>query len=155
MPRFTATIRLEVTAEVASEREFRRLCARWVTNLSGVSVLRWELDLLTRIPRLPPAKMLLHLCTVGNPDHGQFAPVTNPEWHVVASLCEAAEKCRAYIAENEDVIGAGNWSAESGTVVDSAGALVARFCFNRRCWSPEGVELQCLPRHDRNAEKGP
>ncbi len=143
MPTYSATMVLVVTAHLPSEREFRRHCARWVRR-GGVNVKRWELDQVAVVPDVQAGKLLLHLCTVGNPDFGQYAPVTEPEWHVVASLAEARDKCCQYFEKYAGRIGSGNWSPTSGLVTDSKGALVARFSYNQRCWSPAGEELTCL-----------
>lgn len=143
MPTYTAKLVLDVTAHLPSEREFRRHCARWVES-SGMKIGRRELDQLGVVPDAPAGKLLLHLCTAGNPDFGQYAPVTEPEWHVVATLAEAREKCCQYFEKYAGLIGGGNWSLESGQVTDSKGALVAKFSYNRRCWSPSGEELTCL-----------
>lgn len=95
------------------------------------------------IPVVPEGKLLLHLCTEGNPDHGQFAPVTEPEWHVVGSLAEAREKCRAYLDRYEGFIGGGNWGPRRGEVYNEMGNVAGRFSFNLRCSSPTGAELPC------------
>jgi hypothetical protein len=143
MPTYTAHLVVAVTAHVPSEREFRRHCARWLGTAGKLRVKRWELDQVGVIPDIPPGALLLHLCTIGNPDHGQYAPVSEPEWHVVASLAEAREKCDAYLKRYAGIIGGGNWGPHSGMVTDSLGAEVAKFSYNLRCFAPSGAELPC------------
>jgi hypothetical protein len=143
MPTYTAHLVVVATAHLPSEREFRRHCAQWVGS-GDMKVERWELDQVGVIPDVPAGKLLLHLCTVGNPDHGQYAPVSEPEWHIVTSLAEAREKCCDYMEKYSGGIDSGNWGLQSGRVTDSKGAEIAKFSFNLRCWSPVGAELPCL-----------
>jgi hypothetical protein len=143
MPTYTATLVLDVSAHLPSEREFRRHCARWLGMAGKLRIERWELDQISVIPHVPPGKLLLHLCTIGNPNHGQYAPISEPEWHVVASLPQARERCHAYQRRYADVIGGGNWGPHSGMVTDSQGAEVAKFSYNLRSFAPSGAELPC------------
>ncbi len=144
MKTFTGRVEVRVSARAKSERHFKQLCSGLVPkNTTSFRVEKWDVDEIVAIPEVPNGKLLLHLCTVGNPDHGQFAPVTEPEWHVVGSLSEARERCRAYLEQNEGFIGGGNWGPDSGKVVDHEGVVVARFSFNLRCVSPTGAELPC------------
>ena len=142
MKTFTGRVEIRVSARAKSERHFKQLCSGLVPkNTTSFRVEKWDVDEVVAIPEVPTGKLLLHLCTVGNPDHGQFAAVTEPEWHVVGSLGEARGKCRAYLEQNEGFVGGGNWGPDSGKVVDHEGVVVARFSFNLRCASPTGAEL--------------
>jgi hypothetical protein len=144
MKTFTGSLRLWVKARAKSEPHFNELCAGVVAKTKpAIQVVRWELDEVVAIPKVPKGKLLLHLCTEGNPDHGQFASVTEPEWHVVDSLVEAREKCGGYLERHEGFIGAGNWGPQSGEVLDHRETVVARFAFNLRCCSPSGADLPC------------
>ncbi len=144
MKTFTGSLRLQVKARAKSEHQFKLLCADVMAKINPtVQVESWELDEVTAIPEVTKGKLLLHLCTEGNPDHRQFAPVTEPEWHVVGSLAEARDKCRAYLERHEGFIGGGNWGPRSGEVLDHTGTVVAHFSFNLRCCSSTGAELPC------------
>ena len=144
MATYSATLLARVVARTRSEPEFRRRCARLLRRAgTDLQVEQWDLDELGVIPDVPRGKLLVYLCTLGNPDHGQYAPVSEPEWHVVASLPEAREQCVAYLTRYDGLIGAGNWGPRSGEVTNSGGAVVARFSYNLRCWSPTGTELAC------------
>lgn len=84
----------------------------------------------------------MQLCTVGNPDHGQIAPPTNPGWKVVETMTEAKAVVRDYPTRHYE-IGGGNWGPESGRVWDHQGEVGARFSYNLCCWSPDaGRELR-------------
>ena len=143
MKTLTGTLHVRVKARAKSEAQFKRMCADVISKTATIHVAGWELNEVVAIPAVPEGKLLLHLCTEGNPDHGQFAPVTEPEWHVVGSLSEAREKCRAYLERHEGFIGGGNWGSHSGEVFDEQGTQVAFFCFNLRCVTPGGAELPC------------
>ena len=86
---------------------------------------------------IPLGYFAVHLCTVGNPDMGQYTPPTDPEWKIVETMTEAKAAVRDYLARNDDV-GGGNWGSESGRVIDHQGEIVARFTYNLRCWTPDG-----------------
>ena len=101
-----------------------------------ISVEAWDVDQLVEIPPVPVGCLGLQLCSVGNPDYGQYSPPSNPEFKIVTDLSAARNACGAYIENWE--LGGGNWCKESGVVRDSTGALVARFSYNLRCWSPDG-----------------
>jgi hypothetical protein len=143
MPTYTGHVVAVVTAHLPSERAFRRHCAQWVGAGCRLRIERWELDQVGVIPDVPPGKLLLHVCTIGNPDHGHYAPVSEPEWHVVATIAEARDKCEAYLKRHAGAIGGGNWGPHSGMVTDNQGAEVAKFSYNLRCFAPSGAELPC------------
>ncbi|MEY4488301.1 MAG: hypothetical protein RIQ79_809 [Verrucomicrobiota bacterium] len=102
-----------------------------------ITVEAWDVDQLVEIPSVPEGSLGLQLCSVGNPDYGQYAPPSNPEFKIVTDLSTARNACASYIEEWD--LGGGNWGKESGVVRDSSGTIVARFSYNLRCWSPDGV----------------
>lgn len=68
-----------------------------------------------------------------NPDLPSRQDLPRARTVQVASLEDASERCRAFIAEHD--LGGGNWSG--GQVRDIAtGAVVARVSYNGRVWSP-------------------
>jgi hypothetical protein len=52
----------------------------------GISVEAWDVDQLVEIPPVPKGCLGLRLCSVGNPDYGQHAPPSDPEFRIVANL---------------------------------------------------------------------
>ena len=91
---------------------------------------------LVEIRPVPVVCLGLQLCLAGNPNHGQYAPHSDPGFKIVAELRAARKACGGYI-ENWN-FGEGNWGKESGVVRDSTGTLVARFSYNMRGWLPGG-----------------
>jgi hypothetical protein len=89
-----------------------------------------------------PAQTIKHgrfsvkLRSVGNPDHRQYAPVSDPVTVFVNSLREASEECRKYQAEWD--LGGGNWP---NTFVLENGVKVARISYNGRVWDLAGNEI--------------
>lgn len=67
------------------------------------------------------------LCSVGNPDHGQYVAPSPAQTVAVNSLEEAATACRNYIRDWD--LGGGNWCGDAGKVFCS-GKLVARISYN-------------------------
>ena len=51
----------------------------------------------------------------------------------VATLAEAADACRAYIARN--ALGAGNWTG--GRITDDSGKTIGHVSYNGRVWDKE------------------
>ena len=103
---------------------------------SEVSVEAWDVDQVVEVPPIPIGYMGLQLCSVGNPDYGQFSPPSLPEFMIVKNLREARDLCEDY--KTEWNLGGGNWGNGSGVVRDTAGKIIALFSYNLRCWSPEG-----------------
>lgn len=77
------------------------------------------------------------LSSCGNPDHGQFAPLSDTKLIRVATLEEASEKCLAYIAYWN--LGGGNWSG--GQVYD-AKKQIAQISYNDRIWDMDDKEIK-------------
>lgn len=77
------------------------------------------------------------LSSCGNPDHGQFAPLSDTKLIRVATLEEASKKCLAYIAYWD--LGGGNWSG--GQVYDSK-KQIARISYNGRIWDMDDKEIK-------------
>lgn len=78
-----------------------------------------------------PARYSLKLRSVGNPDFGQYAPLSPPVTLTVASVEEAAQKARAYIEE---------WNLGSGNMpplfVMQGKVKVARIAYNGSIMRP-------------------
>ena len=72
----------------------------------------------------------------GNPDYGQYAPISDTEYFPVNTLQEAAQKCREYIDEND--LGGGNWSG--GDVYDINGKVIAHVTYNGRVWNTSSYD---------------
>lgn len=85
--------------------------------------------------------LTLVLKSVGNPDLGQYAPVSHVERLKVATAAEAREKARAYI--DFWCLGGGNWAGGAGDLLDARGRVVARVWYNGRVVSahPSTPEL--------------
>lgn len=81
--------------------------------------------------------MTVKLSSVGNPDFGQYAPLSLPKLVNISSLKEASEKCRTYIAYWN--LGGGNWS---GGQVYNGKKQIANISFNGRIWDLEDNEIQ-------------
>lgn len=71
--------------------------------------------------------------SVGNPDHGQYAPVSNDDVAIVNSLEQGVGFCLAYICTWN--LGGGNWSG--GQIYDHTGKMVAYVSYNGRAWEKE------------------
>lgn len=85
---------------------------------------------------IKPGRFTVKLRSVGNPDHRQYAPVSDPVTVFVNSLREASEECRKYQAEWD--LGGGNWP---DTFVLENGVKVARISYNGRVWDLGGNEI--------------
>jgi hypothetical protein len=82
--------------------------------------------------RLTPINMTVILCSVGNPDHGQYfgKNVLSPTRVVrVKDLAQASNICRAYIKKFD--LEAGNWV---GGLVYQGKKRLARVSYNGRVW---------------------
>lgn len=71
----------------------------------------------------------MFLESVGNPDFGQYAPVSDPLWVEGDSLEEMREHAGRYRSENE--LGGGNWA---NPTVLRGDKVEAHFSYNLRCW---------------------
>ena len=78
----------------------------------------------------------MRLSSCGNPDHGQFPPVSNPETVRGATLKEMAAHCARYIEDWN--LGGGNWV---DPIVKLDGKKVGRFSYNGRLWASERLEV--------------
>lgn len=72
----------------------------------------------------------MKLRSVGNPDFGQCAPVSEPKVVLVPDLKAAVAACEQYIAEND--LGGGNW-VDPKVVQD--GKLIGYISYNGRFWT--------------------
>ena len=77
-------------------------------------------------------KLTLHLASAGNPDFGQYAPISPPLDVPVKSLKDATKKCHEYIRKWN--LGGGNWV---GGLVKRDGVPYAKISYNLRVWLPD------------------
>lgn len=86
-------------------------------------------------PKRPETKkkfqMLLE--SVGNPDHGQYAPVSNPKWVAGNTLKEMRKRAHNYQRHWE--LGGGNWTNPE---VLQGKTVVGHFSYNLRFWDGSG-----------------
>lgn len=78
----------------------------------------------------------MKLRSVGNPDFGQYAPVSEPEVVTGKSLREMREHCERYIQFWD--LGGGNWV---DPVVMQNGKKIGKFSYNGRLWSMEKTSV--------------
>ncbi len=69
------------------------------------------------------------LRSVGNPDFGQYAPLSEPRKVVAGKLSEIKQACMNYIKEWD--LGGGNWPV---CPVRRNGKVVGHFSYNGRFW---------------------
>jgi hypothetical protein len=74
----------------------------------------------------------MHLRSVGNPDHGQYAPVSDPKTVHAVSLERLKRKAHLYIERWN--LGGGNWVEP---IVKLNGKPIGRFSYNLRFWSSQ------------------
>lgn len=74
-------------------------------------------------------RFVMKLASVGNPDYGQYAPLSEPQTVICDTLEQCAQEARAYI-ETWD-LGGGNWPR---TFISQNGRRVARVSYNGRVW---------------------
>lgn len=71
----------------------------------------------------------MRLRSVGNPDFGQYAPVSEPETVQRSTLAEMRDAAQAYIDKWD--LGGGNWV---DPVVMQGGKAIGHFSYNLRFW---------------------
>lgn len=71
----------------------------------------------------------MRLRSVGNPDFGQYAPVSSPKSVTGATLQELRSEAQTYIDEND--LGGGNWV---DPVVKLGAKVIGYFSYNLRFW---------------------
>jgi len=76
------------------------------------------------------------LRSVGNPDFGQHAPVSEPRVVDADTLPGIVAACRQYIEEWD--LGGGNWT---DPMVREGGKAVGKVSYNGRVWRKDGVEI--------------
>lgn len=136
MKSFTGKLVLKFTAKVRSCADLKRRCEKIAARAEdSIGCELWEIEQLVELPTvIPLGYYAVQLCTVGNPDRGQYAPPTEPEWKIVETMSEAKSAVRDYLQRNVGaIIGASNWGPESGRVWDHQGEIVACFSFDLRC----------------------
>lgn len=81
------------------------------------------------------ANWLIRVTTKGNPDFGQYVPITNPEILTADSLPELKKKVSKW--KNEWGVGMGNWTMP---LVRKDGAPVGYMSDNGRLWNQEFMD---------------
>jgi hypothetical protein len=71
----------------------------------------------------------MRLKSVGNPDFGQYSPVSDPKAVEGSTLAEMREAAQAYIDEWN--LGGGNWT---NPVVKQGSKVIGHFSYNLRFW---------------------
>jgi len=77
------------------------------------------------MPHPTESAFTIRLYSLGNPDFGQFAPISNPVTLTVASIAEAVVAAENY--REEWNLGGGNWGA---VYVKKGRTKVARIAYN-------------------------
>lgn len=81
-------------------------------------------------------KFSVRMRSVGNPDFGQYAPISNVVIFHGKSVKACANACREYIRFWN--LGGGNWPE---AWIKQDGKKVARVSYNGRIWKPDGTEF--------------
>lgn len=80
------------------------------------------------------------LASMGNPDFGQYAPLSPRQKIAVATLKEAMDACAAYIKEYD--LGGGNWPCPT---VKENGKVIGRISYNGLFWTKaEWADLHAI-----------
>lgn len=87
--------------------------------------------ILLKLATLKAGQMLLACKSVGNPDFGQYAPLSDAEYFIIDNFEQAGGICRAYI-EMWD-LGGGNFP--SAPIYNQNAELVAEVSYNGRVWN--------------------
>ncbi len=77
----------------------------------------------------------MKLSSCGNPDHGQYSPISEPEVVRGETLKDMAAHCERYIEEWN--LGGGNWK---DPIVKLDGKKIGRFSYNGRLWAVDTAE---------------
>ncbi len=78
--------------------------------------------------------------SVGNPDHGQFAPISDPETVHVKTLQGAVAAWEKY--KDFWNLGGGNMPPDCGVIRHAKTMrIVARVSYNGRLWNPDGSAM--------------
>jgi hypothetical protein len=83
----------------------------------------------------------MFLESVGNPDFGQYAPISPPKWVDGDTLPELAKAADAY--RREWFLGGGNWP---GMIVYEGDKPICHFSYNLRCWKGQPEDLPKDPK---------
>ena len=79
----------------------------------------------------------MRLSSVGNPDFGQYAPLSPARVVRADTLKEMRAACEAYIEEFD--LGGGNWIEP---IVYDGDLVVGKFSYNRRLWKGLGRGIE-------------
>ncbi len=80
--------------------------------------------------------LTVELKSCGNPDFGQYAPLSPNKVVQIQTLADASKACCDYIASYN--LGGGNWN---GGTVRHDKTIIARVSYNGRIWGPDGAEV--------------
>ena len=81
-----------------------------------------------------------YVSTVGNPDYGQYAPISNPEWLESDTIQELREQAGSY--KEEWNVGGGNWKNPIVYQVNGKSKKrIGYLSYNLRLWAKEGEEI--------------
>lgn len=105
----------------------RELLAGWLDGLpvperKVKTAVKWLLALGAK-------RYTIKLSSVGNPDFGQYAPVSPPEICEADTLQEIVAACEAYIKKWD--LGGGNWKEP---ILREDGVAIGHISYNRRVW---------------------
>ena len=83
------------------------------------------------------AQYRCYISTVGNPDHKQYSPISNPEWIEADTLQDLRAKAQEY--QDEWDVGGGNW--KNPIVYEVRGETkkkIGSLSYNLRLWVKMG-----------------
>lgn len=80
--------------------------------------------------------LTIELKSCGNPDFGQYTPLSPTNIVKIKSLADAPKVCGEYIDCYD--LGGGNWA---GGTVRHDKTIIARVSYNGRIWGPDGTEV--------------
>ncbi len=89
--------------------------------------------------RKPDSRFWVYLSSVGNPDHGQYAPLSEPCVGWADSLSGVRDRCSEY--QRQWDLGGGNWP---GALFGSGRTVLGHVSYNLRLW--EGLPGDLSPR---------
>lgn len=119
-PRLLITFASSRGASVSEAKE-NAMSSKTITVLKAVS------------RATPNGRFWVYLSSCGNPDHGQYAPLSEPEVKFAATLVEVRDLAMRYIEDND--LGGGNWN---GGIFGEGRVILGHVSYNGRLW--EGLD---------------
>lgn len=95
---------------------------------NGMKLIKTDNELVN--PAALTGTFTVNLSSVGNPDYGQYAPLSDPETVVADSLVAIGREVRRYIQEWD--LGGGNWPMP---VIHHNGKPLCAISYNGRLWA--------------------